>query len=235
VLRAITQCPERAFHRRVAKHSIQSFANGRKNHAGASGFHARGGSAFADLSKNRRGGVTGDYRDGNDAAAGGFHFFAADDLIAGPVAAFHQHVREQTGDDFARRGFVKNHYRVDAFERRENFGTLAFRQDGASGTLQLANAGVAVEADDERVAESASLLEAADMPGMQQIEAAIREDDSAAVAFLAAKPQNRFFEGKNLRVQRNSMKSQANTALAFDEKLVYHARHRRRSQAGQLR
>ena len=49
VLRAIAQSAERAFHRRVAEHSIQSFANGGKNHAGASGFHARGASAFANL------------------------------------------------------------------------------------------------------------------------------------------------------------------------------------------
>jgi hypothetical protein len=70
---------------------------------------------------------------------------------------------------------------------------------------------------------------------MQQIETAVSEDDAAAVAFLAAKPQNRFFESKNLRVQRNSMKSHAKIALAFDVKLVYHARQPRRSRASQLR
>jgi hypothetical protein len=73
------------------------------------------------------------------------------------------------------------------------------------------------------------------MPLMQQIETAIGEDDAAAVAFLAAKPQNRFLESKNLRVQRNSMKSHAKTALTFDENLVYHAEHPQRSRGGQPR
>jgi hypothetical protein len=68
---------------------------------------------------------------------------------------------------------------------------------------------------------------------MQQIETAIRKDDATAVAFLAAKPQNRFLESKNLRVQRNSMKSHAKIALTFDENLVYHAEHPQRFRGGQ--
>jgi hypothetical protein len=61
------------------------------------------------------------------------------------------------------------------------------------------------------------------MARMQQIEAAVGEDDAAAVAFLAAKPQNRFVESQNFRVQRNSMKAHAKIALASAENLVYHA------------
>ena len=59
---------------------------------------------------------------------------------------------------------------------------------------------------------------------MQQIETAVGEDDAAAVAFLAAKPQNRFFDSQNPWVQRNSMKARAKTALVLSERLVYHAR-----------
>jgi hypothetical protein len=79
------------------------------------------------------------------------------------------------------------------------------------------------------------MLKAVDVSGMQQIEAAVGKDDAAAVAFLAAKPQNRFFESQNLRVQRNSMKAHANTALDFDEKVVYHAEDAQRSRANQPR
>ncbi len=160
----------------------------------ASGFHARGGSAFADLSKNFRGGIARDHRNGNNTAASGFHFFASDDLVARPVAAFYKHIGKEAGDDFARCGLVENHNRVHGFERGEDFGTLAFRQDWTAGAFQLANAGVTVETDNQRVSESAGLLEAADVAGMQQIEAAVGEDNAAAVAFLAAKPQNRFLD-----------------------------------------
>jgi len=191
-------------------------------------------SAFADLSENRRSGVTRHNRDGNDAAACGFHFFAANNLIAGPVATFDQHIRKESPDDFAWGGLIKDHNRVDTFERGENFSSLAFRQDGTPGAFQLANAGVAVEADDERIAESASLLEAANVPGVQQIETAVGEDHTAAVAFLAAKPQNRLLESQNLQVQRNSMKAHAKIAPALDEKLVYHAPRGQRLGAGRL-
>jgi hypothetical protein len=45
---------------------------------------------------------------------------------------------------------------------------------------------------------------------MKQIKAAVREDDDAAVAFLAAKPQNRFLECQDCRVQRVSMRAEKN-------------------------
>jgi hypothetical protein len=40
---------------------------------------------------------------------------------------------------------------------------------------------------------------------MKQIKAAVREDDDAAVASLAAKPQNRFLESQDCRIQRVSL------------------------------
>jgi hypothetical protein len=73
------------------------------------------------------------------------------------------------------------------------------------------------------------------MAGMQQIETAVGEDNTAAVAFLAAKPQNRFLKSQNLRVQRNSMKANAKTTLAFGEKLVYHAPQAQRLRTERLR
>ncbi|PYT57852.1 MAG: hypothetical protein DMG35_19555 [Acidobacteria bacterium] len=42
---------------------------------------------------------------------------------------------------------------------------------------------------------------------MQQVKAAVREDDAAAVAFLAAKPQNRFLQGQDCRGQGISMRT----------------------------
>jgi hypothetical protein len=63
---------------------------------------------------------------------------------------------------------------------------------------------------------------------MQQIKAPIRKHNPPPVAFLAAKPQNRFRNSKNPRVQRNSMKAHATTSLWQDEKLVYHAGKARR-------
>jgi hypothetical protein len=67
---------------------------------------------------------------------------------------------------------------------------------------------------------------------MQQIETAVSEDDAEAVAFLTAKPQNRFVKSQNLRVQRNSMKAHSKIALVLGEALVYHAQAAQRFRGG---
>ena len=90
------------------------------------------------------GGIAGSNGHGNYAAACGFHFFAADNLVAGPVAAFDKYVREEGGDNFARRWFIENDDGVDAFERGENFRAFLFRKHRAAGTFELANTSVTI-------------------------------------------------------------------------------------------
>jgi hypothetical protein len=171
---------------------------------------------------------------GNDTASSGFYFFAAYDLIARPVAAFNQNVRKQSRDHLAWRELIENHHSIHTFEPGKDFGPLALRQYGASRSLQLAHAGIAVEAHDQYISKRARLLEAADVPGMQQIETAICEHNAAAIAFPWAKPQNRFVKSQYLRVQRNSMKSHAKIALALVETLVYHAPRAKHPRAGRF-
>src|SRR5580692_6988696 len=130
-----------------------------------SGFHARGGCAIAYLSQNLRGRVACDNRNRNDAPARGFHLFASDNLIARPVATLYQHIRKQTRDHLSRRRLIKYHHCIHTFEPRENFSAFALWQDGASRALQLTHTGIAVDANDERIAKSASLLQTADVPG----------------------------------------------------------------------
>jgi len=152
-------------------------------------------------------------------------------LVAGPIAAFDQNVREQRGDGFLRRQFVEDHHGIDAFQRGQDFGAFVFRENWASRTFQLADAMVAVEADDEHVAELACGFERADMPRMEKIEAAIGEDYFVTdrtgarfvVVFAAAKPQNRFFQRKNFGTQRISMRTPGAAGREQRETPVYHA------------
>ena len=150
--------------------------------------------AFAYFLKDGGGRVTRNYGNGDDAASGGFHFFAAYDLVAGPIASLHEDIRKQAGDGFAWRQIIENHYGVDGFQSSENFGALALGDYRAAIALELANTSIAVEADDEDISQFAGQFEAADMSGMEQVKTAIGEDDAASVAFLTAKPQNRFLK-----------------------------------------
>src|SRR5229473_1598097 len=198
---------------------------------GRSGFRARGTRPFAYFLQNGRRGIAGHDGNGDDAPSGRFHFFAAHDAVAGPVATFNQHIREQTGDHFARRQIVEDHHGIHRFQGRENFRALAFRDNGASFAFQLPHAGVAVQPNDEHISQCARQFQAANVPGMKQVKAAVGEDDAAAVAFLAAKPQNRFLKCQDCLIQRVSIRAGQNRVISGN-KLVYHAREVRRARAG---
>jgi hypothetical protein len=68
----------------------------------------------------------------------------------------------------------------------------------------LAHAGIAIQADDQHVAQFARLLQATNVARVQQIEAAVGENHAAGVAFLAAKPQNCLIQSENARIQKVS-------------------------------
>jgi hypothetical protein len=66
------------------------------------------------------------------------------------------------------------------------------------------------------------------MAGMQQVKAAVRENDAAPVAFLAAKPQNRFLQREDRTVQKVSMRTWTKRKMSPLKNQVYHARESRR-------
>jgi len=162
-----------------------------------------------------------DDRHGLDASSRRLHFFAANNLVSGPIATFDENVGKQSGDDALRRQVVKNHNGIYALQRGENFRTLALRNHRAAFAFELFDAGVAVQADDQCVAVDACLLQAANMAGVEQIEAAVGEDDAAAIAFPVAKPQNRLLECVD-GIQRVSVRTLPEQ-IVKPELVVYHA------------
>src|SRR5260370_29364117 len=194
------------------------------------GLGARRRNAVADFIQYCGGGVAGHDGHRHAAAASRLHLFAADDLITGPVATFNEHVRERGGDHALRRQVIENQHAVDALERRKNFRALALRNDWAALALELPDTRVAVQADNQRIAEAARVLQAGNVAGMQQVEAAIGEDHATAIAFPAAKPQNRLLQGKD-GIQRVSVPVQPDQ-IVKPERLVYHARELRLASQG---
>ena len=200
---------------------------------GNSGFCARRRNAVADPSQYFCGGVAGHDGHRYDAASSGLHLFAAYDLVSRPIVAFYKNVREQGSDGALRREIVENDHGVDAFQRGKNFRSLAFRNHRARFTFELSDAGIAVQTDYERVAEAAGMLKAADMTGMQQVEASIGEYHAAPIAFVAAKPQNRLLQCED-GIQRVSVRERPER-IAKPELVVYHARALQRGERGTAR
>ena len=188
---------------------------------GNSGFCARRRDAVADLSQYFCRGVAGHDGRGYDTPSRGLNFFAANDLVSCPIAAFHKNVWEQSGDGALWRKIVENHHAIDAFKRGQNFRALPFGNHRATLAFELFDAGIAVQTDDQRVTQAAGMFEAADVAGMQQVEAAVGEHDAATVAFVAAKPQNRLLQCED-GIQKVSMRAQLQE-IVKPELVVYHA------------
>ena len=74
------------------------------------------------------------------------------------------------------------------------------------------------------------MLQAADVARMQQIEAAVSEHDAAAIAFPAAKPQNRLLQCED-GIQRVSVRALPEQ-IVKPEVVVYHAGVLRRAAQG---
>ena len=91
-------------------------------------------------------------RRADHAAAARFDDVAADDLIGGPVGAFHEDVGLEACDDAVRRVLVEDDDGIDRGERRNDLGALGFGVDRAIGPLVGAHRAIGVDADDERVA-----------------------------------------------------------------------------------
>src|SRR5260370_25583135 len=197
---------------------------------GRSGIRARGARPFAYFLQNGRFGIAGHDGDGEGAPASSFHFFAAYHLVPRPIATLNQPIREQTGNHFAGRQVIEDHHGIHRFQSRENFRALAFRDNRAGFALQLTHAGVAVQPNNQHIAQGARQFQAANVPGMKQVKAAVGEDDAAAVAFPAAKPQNRLLKCQECRIQRISIQAVKHQSQ-LRQKLVYHPREVRRATA----
>src|SRR5713226_6820438 len=132
MVRAGAQSGQRTVHRRMAKDGFQSLADGRKYHAWS-----------IRIPRERRAPLrvfSEEWQRSNNPGARGWRrrvprrlrFLATNDLIAGPVAAFYEDIREQAGDQFARRQVVEDHHSVHGFQSSENFRALAFRDNWTS-------------------------------------------------------------------------------------------------------
>src|SRR5712692_6685615 len=81
-------------------------------------------------------------------------------------------------------GLGEEHDVVYAAERRNELRARVFIENRPAGPLQVARAGISVHANDQNIAFAARAFEIADVPDVQRIEAAVREDDAPAMALV---------------------------------------------------
>src|SRR6266850_476523 len=81
-------------------------------------------------------------------------------------------------------GFGEEHDVVYAAEGRHELRARVFIENRPAGPLQIAHAGIRVYANDQNIAFAACAFKIADVPYVERIEAAVREDDAPALALV---------------------------------------------------
>jgi hypothetical protein len=113
-------------------------------------------------------------------------------LVEGPIGAFDQNIREHAGNQRARRWFVKNCHVVDGGKGGEDFGAILLCHQWTFRALVAPHAAITIDGDNEDIAEGAGIRETSHMAWMQQIEAAVCEDDATPAALLPRGDLNEF-------------------------------------------
>ena len=104
----------------------------------------------------------------------------ADDGFDGVVAAFDEDVGADLADELEGRVFGEEDDGVDGGEGGHDAGAFVLGDDGARGAFEAADGGVGVEAEDELGAELAAVFEQGDVADVEEVEAAVGEDDGLA-------------------------------------------------------
>jgi hypothetical protein len=101
-------------------------------------------------------------------------------LIESVIAAFHQHIRQQSRDQTSWRDVVKDGYVVHTPQRREYLGSLRFIENRTIRSLQLTHRAVAVYRHQQNIPKRARLRQITHVPNVQQIKNAVRKNESPA-------------------------------------------------------
>src|SRR4029077_13508090 len=144
-------------------------------------------------------------RNRNHPASRGFYFFAAYNLVGRPIAAFHQHVRQQRRNTRTWRWLIKNPHPIHKLQRRQNFRAFALRNNRPASAFHFSYTAIAVHANYQRIAQTPRLFQRLNMSRMQQVKAAIGKHHTPPIAFRRAKLQNRFVQTKNLCAQFHTL------------------------------
>jgi len=129
--------------------------------------------------------------DDRDANAEARRFFALGHRVNSVVGAFRVDIWTKVAQKSAHVRLVENYDVVDSGERGNKFGARRRGQNRAAGTFEPADTRIGIYRDDEEIAFAARALEIADVSGVQNVEAAVREHDcfSAGAMLLETRLQ----------------------------------------------
>lgn len=105
-------------------------------------------------------------------------------------------MRPDRAEKFGRALALEDHDKIDATQSSEHFGAIILSVQRTPLAFEFAHRSVAIQTDDERVAERAGLLQISHVAGMEQIETAVGENETLAGSVHGI-PDRRHFRGIN--------------------------------------
>ena len=115
-----------------------------------------------------------------NATTAGDHDIALRNAFRGVVGAFGMYIGPQQADQLLYIRGIENSHRVHIFQRCQNFSPFLFRDTRTAFPFELAHAGIRIDRDNQLSAKIFCRAKIADMSDMQQIKAAIGEDNLIA-------------------------------------------------------
>ena len=118
----------------------------------------------------------------HDFAAGTFNQtpFVLIDGVESIVTALDVNVRLNGGEEMHRIPLWENEDGIDVLKSRKNQGAVGLGVDRTAGAFEFADCGIAVHSHEEGVALMTRRLQISDVAGMEEIKAAVGDDQALA-------------------------------------------------------
>lgn len=103
------------------------------------------------------------------------------------VRTFSVNIRAQKFKQRLDGGFTEEHDVINGSQSRDKLRTSFLVQNGPPGTFQERNARIVVDSDDQHVTFAARALKISDVPDVQSVKAAVRENNPFSFLFRVRK------------------------------------------------
>ena len=145
------------------------------------------------------GGFARNMSEQHDFAAGPFNQtpFVLIDGVESIVTALDVNVRLNGGEEMHRIPLWENEDGIDVLKSRENQGAVSLMVDGTPGAFEFADRGIAIHPDEQSVALMTRRLQIGDVAGMEEIKAAVGDDQALASRAEVRPPTGQGFGVEN--------------------------------------
>jgi hypothetical protein len=127
-----------------------------------------------------------------------FDHVSSHHVLPGPVSSFHENMGPKEGDEFQRCGLIEDGHIIYTSKTGEDLRSFLKGENGPKRAFESPDGKVAVDPDDQYVAEGSGCFEITDVASVEQVEAPVGEDDPFPFLFEAFNNPSEIFSSLDL-------------------------------------